>query len=125
MSAAADSHAVAAEEPAKAASKSVKPGKGFRSATGESLEELVARVKKRIAEQQTVSSRRGTSAAPARGEDPGAVHLEWRPGVTWPTDLTPPVPAESPGSDGRVSLEWGAAAKEEDSRVSVDWTMAP
>ena len=86
VKAGASAHATEVAEPVVPAVKSAKRGKTARTMTGESLEELVARVKARLAEQQASPTRRPAAAVRPRTEDGSKLHLEWRPGVTWPTE---------------------------------------
>lgn len=70
----------------------------------ETLEEIVARVRRRLAQETSPVKR--TSAAPAPAKPSDRVTLVWRPYVVWPDELTsaPSEPARTPSE--RVTLEW-------------------
>jgi hypothetical protein len=79
--------------------------KAPKTASGESLEALVERVRRRIAEQQTRPARTAARSAASNGTEPSRVKLEWRPGVVWPTELLEP-PAQAVAPEGRVNVNW-------------------
>jgi hypothetical protein len=73
----------------------------------ESLEEVAARIKRRLEEEQRASPVRKAPAAPVRAAAPARVTLVWRPTVIWPSwiiDGTPP-PEPAAAAD-RVRLDW-------------------
>jgi hypothetical protein len=68
-------------------------------AEAETLEEIVARVRRRLAEEQAAARR----PASPRPQPPPRVTLVWRPSVVWPSELT--APAGEHHSD-RTTLTW-------------------
>lgn len=76
------------------------PGSGATpSPQAETLEEIVARVRHRLAEEQAAARR----PASPRPQSPPRVTLVWRPSIVWPSELAPPA-----GEDdtGRTTLTW-------------------
>lgn len=71
---------------------------------GETLEAIVARVRKRLA----MEAPRGTKPAPPRPPVVRRVTLEWRPSVVWPADLGGEAPPAAAADPNRVSLSWDA-----------------
>lgn len=71
----------------------------------ETLEQIVARVQRRLAEHQA-SARGPRQRPPADKPAPPSprVKLVWRPSVVWPSEIRPATPASSPA--GRVKLSW-------------------
>jgi hypothetical protein len=70
----------------------------------ETLDEIVARVRKRLA----MEAPRGPKPVTPRPPVVERVRLEWRPSVVWPADLggeALPAPA---ADQNRVSLSWDA-----------------
>ena len=72
--------------------------------TGETLEEIVARVRRRLGTEVARPARR-VAAAPAPAL-PERVTLVWRPAIVWPTELAPRAPEVSASDAGRVTLAW-------------------
>ena len=72
----------------------------------ETLEEIVARVRRRLAMESAPAKRTAPSAAAVPVKTSERVTLVWRPYVVWPEELTggPSAPA-SPQSE-RVTLDW-------------------
>jgi len=74
----------------------------------ETLEEIVARVRRRLAQEQ--SPRKHESApAPAKASD--RVTLVWRPYVVWPEELTGGRPETTASDSERVTLKWNSDAQ--------------
>ena len=80
----------------------------------ESLEEIVARVRRRLA-MDRAPKRSASAPAPApaaRAEAPPRVSLVWRPYVVWPDELTSGNADAAPSPDtDRVMLKWEAAGQ--------------
>jgi hypothetical protein len=68
-------------------------------AEAETLEEIVARVRRRLAEEQATTRR----PASPRPQPPPRVTLVWRPSVVWPSELTAPA---GEGDTDRTTLTW-------------------
>ena len=71
--------------------------------TGETLEEIVARVRRRLASDVPRSPVRRAPVAPAQS---ARVTLVWRATVVWPVELVPPTPDVSANDASRVTLDW-------------------
>lgn len=97
---------------AAAAAGARKPGTVTVAATTdapkeESLEEIVARVKRRLAMERT-PKRVASAPAAARTEPAPRVSLVWRPYVVWPDELTGTSVEPAPSDNDRVTLQWEA-----------------
>lgn len=71
----------------------------------ETLEEIVARVKRRLAMESAPKRKVSAPAAPSATPAP-RVTLVWRPYVVWPDELTASGTAENQPDADRVTLQW-------------------
>jgi hypothetical protein len=81
----------------------------------ETVEEIVARIQKRLAGERSTSVRRVAAAPQA---PPPRVSLTWRHYVTWPSELVGE-PGQSGDAPGRVALAW--ETQPDPNRVTLDW----
>jgi hypothetical protein len=78
----------------------------------ETIEEIVARVKRRLATERTPTRKASPPAAKSATPEP-RVTLVWRPYVVWPDELTAPTTDKSPrdADRDRVTLQWESDAR--------------
>ena len=76
----------------------------------ETLEEIVARVRRRLA-MERAPKRNAPAAVAPRSEAPARVTLVWRPYVVWPDELTGGTQAVVEQDSERVTLEWKGEAQ--------------
>lgn len=83
---------------------------GDATTTGETLEEIAARVRRRLAAEQARPVRREPAPTPAPTPEPRyeRVTLVWRPSLVWPSTLTGDAPVAA--DDARVTLSWEDAS---------------
>jgi|SRR5688572_27476163 len=74
----------------------------------ETLEEIVARVRRRLAQERS-PRKNGPAPAPVKASD--RVMLVWRPYVVWPEELTGGRPEATSSDSERVTLKWNSDAQ--------------
>ena len=112
------SPALASDQPPKPATEAPTPRAQTANAQAakataprpETIEEIVARVQRRLAMETARPARKAAAATPAPPAPGPRVTLIWRPSIVWPPELL----ATGSDSDGavtdRVTLSWDGAA---------------
>jgi hypothetical protein len=99
--------------PARADAAKPVPAKGqapkATAARPETIEEIVARVQRRLA-METARPARKAASTPAPAAPGPRVTLVWRPSIVWPPELLAAGSDSDPAVTDRVTLSWDDAA---------------